>query len=77
MEKGSIVSCDKMNVAYPFRKENGRSMRIWINHIFKTQLKKVVDWNPVDKDDYLLALCSQEASEEAAPGNEGSFSRIY
>ena len=46
----------EMNIAHPFREGNGRSMRIWLDLIFKTELKKVVDWSKVDKDDYLLAM---------------------
>ena len=46
----------EMNVAHPFRDGNGRSMRIWLDLILKTELHKVVDWSRVDKDDYLLAM---------------------
>jgi len=45
-----------MNVAHPFREGNGRSMRIWLDQIFKKEIKQVVDWSKVDKDDYLLAM---------------------
>lgn len=46
----------EMNVAHPFREGNGRSTRIWLDLIFKTELKQVIDWNKIDKDDYLLAM---------------------
>lgn len=46
----------EMNVAHPFREGNGRSMRIWLDAILKSQIKKVVDWSKVDKTDYLLAM---------------------
>lgn len=46
----------EMNVAHPFREGNGRSTRIWLDLIFKTELHKVVDWSKVDKEDYLLAM---------------------
>ena len=46
----------EMNVAHPFREGNGRSGRIWLDHILKTEIHKVVDWSRVDKDDYLLAM---------------------
>lgn len=46
----------EMNIAHPFRDENGRSTRIWLDHIFKTELKQVVDWSLVEKEDYLLAM---------------------
>ena len=46
----------EMNVAHPFREGNGRSMRLWLDHILRTELKKAVDWSRVDKEDYLLAM---------------------
>ena len=47
---------EKMNVAHPFREGNGRSTRIWLDHILKNEIGKVVDWSKVDKEDYLLAM---------------------
>ncbi len=46
----------EMNIAHPFREGNGRSTRIWLDLIFKQELKQVVDWSKVDKGDYLLAM---------------------
>ena len=46
----------EMNVAHPFREGNGRSTRIWLDLILKKELNRVVDWNSVDKNDYLLAM---------------------
>jgi len=46
----------EMNIAHPFREGNGRSTRIWLDLILKKELKQVVDWNSVDKGDYLLAM---------------------
>ena len=46
----------EMNIAHPFREGNGRSTRIWLDHILKTAIGKVVDWSKVDKEDYLLAM---------------------
>ena len=46
----------EMNVAHPFREGNGRSTRIWLDLILKTELGMVVDWPKVDKEDYLLAM---------------------
>ena len=45
----------EMNIAHLFREGNGRSTRIWLDLIFKTELQ-VVDWSKVDKEDYLLAM---------------------
>lgn len=46
----------EMNVAHPFREGNGRSTRIWLDAILKKEIKQVVDWSKVDKEDYLLAM---------------------
>lgn len=46
----------EMNVAHPFREGNGRSGRIWLDLMLKKELRKVIDWSSVDKDDYLLAM---------------------
>jgi cell filamentation protein len=46
----------EMNVAHPFREGNGRSTRIWLDQILKSELGVVVDWSLVDKEDYLLAM---------------------
>lgn len=46
----------EMNIAHPFREGNGRSTRIWLDCILKKELKQVVDWSKVDKNDYLLAM---------------------
>ena len=46
----------EMNIAHPFREGNGRSTRIWLDHILKTEIGKVVDWSKVDKEDYLFAM---------------------
>ena len=46
----------EMNIAHPFREGNGRSTRIWLDLILKTELNKVIDWSAVDKEDYLLAM---------------------
>ena len=45
-----------MNVAHPFREGNGRSMRIWLDNMLKTEIQRVIDWNRVNKEDYLLAM---------------------
>lgn len=46
----------EMNVAHPFMEGNGRSTRIWLDLIFKKQLKLCVDWSKIDKKDYLEAM---------------------
>ncbi len=46
----------EMNVAHPFREGNGRSMRIWLDLMLKSEIKKVIDWNSIERDDYLMAM---------------------
>jgi cell filamentation protein len=46
----------EMNIAHPFREGNGRATRIWLDLILKKEIKKVIDWNKVDKQDYLSAM---------------------
>lgn len=46
----------EMNIAHPFREGNGRSTRIWLDHILRTEIRQVIDWSRIDKEDYLLAM---------------------
>ena len=46
----------EMNIAHPFMEGNGRTMRIWLDMILKTKLKKLVNWQYVDKSLYLQAM---------------------
>jgi len=46
----------EMNIAHPFREGNGRSTRIWLDLILKKEIGAVIDWEKVDKNDYLLAM---------------------
>lgn len=46
----------EMNIAHPFREGNGRATRIWLDLMLKNQINRVIDWNAVDKADYLSAM---------------------
>jgi cell filamentation protein len=46
----------EMNIAHPFREGNGRATRIWLDLILKKEIEQVIDWNKVDKDEYLSAM---------------------
>lgn len=46
----------EMNMAHPFREGNGRATRIWLDLILKKEIRQVVDWNQVDKEEYLSAM---------------------
>ena len=46
----------EMNIAHPFREGNGRATRIWLDLLLKRQIGQVIDWNQVDKEDYLSSM---------------------
>ena len=46
----------EVNVAHPFREGNGRATRIWLDLMLKKEIQQVIDWNAVDKADYLSAM---------------------
>ncbi len=46
----------EMNIAHPFREGNGRATRIWLDVLLKKGLHLVIDWNRVDKEEYLSAM---------------------
>ena len=46
----------EMNVAHPFREGNGRSMRLWLDHMLCTELLKTIYWSQVNKEQYLSAM---------------------
>ncbi len=46
----------EMNVAHPFREGNGRATRIWLDLMLKKEIQQVIDWNAVDKAEYLSAM---------------------
>lgn len=51
-----IAKYIEMNVAHPFLEGNGRTTRIWLDMILKKELKKVVNWQFVDKHLYMQAM---------------------
>lgn len=61
-----IAKYVEMNIVHPFMEGNGRSMRIWLDTLLKTRLKKVVNWQFVDKILYLQAM-------ERSPVNDLEF----
>ena len=46
----------EMNIAHPFREGNGRAGRIWLDLILKKHLRQAVNWDNIDKNDYLSAM---------------------
>ncbi|MGM0220124.1 protein adenylyltransferase Fic [Enterococcus sp. AZ126] len=59
----------EMNIAHPFREGNGRSTRIWLDLILKQEINKVIDWNLINKEDYLSAM-------ERSPINDLEISHL-
>ena len=51
-----IAKYIEMNIAHPFMEGNGRTMRIWLDMILKARLKKLVNWQFIDKSLYLQAM---------------------
>lgn len=51
-----IAKYVEMNIAHPFIEGNGRTMRIWLDMILKKQIKKVVNWQFIDKTQYLQSM---------------------
>lgn len=51
-----IAKYVEINIAHPFMEGNGRSMRIWLDLIFKKNLKQCIDWSKIDKAGYLNAM---------------------
>ncbi len=54
--KEIIAKYVEMNIAHPFMEGNGRTMRIWLDMMLKSELKQVVDWQNVPKELYLQAM---------------------
>jgi len=51
-----IAKYVEMNIAHPFMEGNGRTMRIWLDMMLKAKLKRVVNWQFVDKTLYLQSM---------------------
>ena len=58
-----IEKYTEMNIAHPFMEGNGRSTRIWLDLILKKNLKKCVDWQKIDKSDYLSAMIRSHVND--------------
>ncbi|MDE7134638.1 MAG: Fic family protein [Rikenellaceae bacterium] len=51
-----IAKYVEINIAHPFMEGNGRAARIWLDMMLKKSLRRVVDWQRVDKARYLQAM---------------------
>lgn len=46
----------EMNIVHPFMEGNGRATRVWLDMLLKERIGKCVDWQLIDKHDYLDAM---------------------
>ncbi|MCY3084062.1 Fic family protein [Aerococcus urinae] len=46
----------EMNILHPFIEGNGRATRIWLDLILKQELALCIDWQKINKKDYLSAM---------------------
>lgn len=46
----------EMNVLHPFRDGNGRATRVWLDLMLKKNLGVCVDWQKINKTEYLQAM---------------------
>lgn len=46
----------EINIIHPFREDNGRAMRIWINALLKSKIGKVIDWSIIGREKYFTAM---------------------
>lgn len=51
-----IAKYIEVNIAHPFMEGNGRATRIWLDALLKIRIGKCVDWQKINKKDYLLAM---------------------
>lgn len=58
-----IAKYAEMNIAHPFMEGNGRSMRIWLDLMLKKRLNKCVNWQNVDKNNYLSAMIRSHVND--------------
>lgn len=53
----------EMNIAHPFMEGNGRSARIWLDLMLKKNLGKCIDWQKIEKNDYLNAMIRSHVND--------------
>lgn len=58
-----VTKYAEMNIAHPFMEGNGRSARIWVDLILKKNIGKCIDWQKIDKSDYLSATIRSHVND--------------
>ena len=51
-----IDKYSEMNIAHPFRDDNGRATRLWLDNQLKKNLGVCVEWPQIDKELYFQAM---------------------
>ena len=46
----------EMNIMHPFYEGNGRATRIWLDQMLIKRLRMCVDWQKINRNDYLSAM---------------------
>jgi len=64
-----IAKYVEMNIAHPFMEGNGRATRIWLDVLLKNRIGKCVDWQLIEKKDYLAAM-------EVSPQNTSAIQKL-
>ena len=54
----------EMNLAHPFMEGNGRATRIWLDQLLKVRIGICINWQQIDKKDYLDAMKKSPFNEE-------------
>ena len=50
------AQCSFLHILLQFMEGNGRSTRIWLDLILKTNLKNCIDWSKIGKNEYMDAM---------------------
>lgn len=51
-----IAKYVEMNIAHPFMEGNGRATRIWLDMMLRRTLGRVIDWQKISRQDYMMAM---------------------
>jgi len=58
-----VTKYAEVNIAHPFMEGNGRSARIWLDLLLKKNIGKCIDWQKIDKSDYLNAMIRSHVND--------------
>lgn len=58
-----VTKYAEMNIAHPFMEGNGRSSRIWLDLMLKKKISKCINWQNIDKSDYLASMIRSHVND--------------